>query len=114
MVSYQLSPIIRRRCLLVSTSITVTVGLYTLKLEIISEFGADNVTVTVGWTQQVGVVYNTSILPLIPLICTENTSQLTIQYNAEYNLSVVAVTPCRNTTVAFIRLHYGELAECML
>ena len=34
--------------------ITVTVGLYTPKLEIISEkFGADNVTVTVGWTQQV-------------------------------------------------------------
>ena len=73
------------------------------------EFGADNVTVTVEWAQQTGDLYFTARLsPLAPTLLTESTSrQLTLSYNIGYILTVVAVTPCGNTS-AFIRLHYGE------
>ena len=76
------------------------------------EFGADNVTVIVEWAQQTGDLYYTVRLsPLAPTLLTENTSrQLTLSYNIGYNLTVVAVTPCGNTT-AFNRLHYNNMVR---
>ena len=80
-------------------------------MQVISEdYSPDNVTVTVAWTQQAGAMYNIGIVPLAiaPIVSTGNVnSQLTVVYNNEYNLSVVAVTPCGNTT-AFITLLYGK------
>ena len=73
------------------------------------EYYAGNVSVTVKWTQQVGAMYNATVIPPVPIMSTGSTSrQLTISYNTEYNLSVVAVVPCRDNATAFIRLHYGE------
>ena len=77
---------------------------------IIEEYGADNVTVSVNWAQQVGVTYTARISPLAPISSTgSNSRQLKLSYNTAYNLSVVAVTPCGTTMVAFIGLHYGEV-----
>ena len=79
-------------------------------MQVISEdYSPDNVTVTVAWTQlQAGAMYDIGIVPLAPIVSTGNVnSQLTVVYNTEYNLSVVAVTPCGNTT-AFITLLYGK------
>ena len=82
---------------------------YIPRVQVISEdYSPDNVTVTVAWTQQAGAMYDIGIVPLAPIVSTGNVnSQLTVVYNNEYNLSVVAVTPCGNTT-AFITLHYGK------
>ena len=61
------------------------------------------------WTQQVEAMYDVRVVPPAPIVFTGNTScQLTLSYNIEYNLSVVAVTPCGNA-IAFTRLNYGEL-----
>ena len=90
-------------------STSITVGLYTPRLSIVSEeYRADNVTVNVEWAQQAGVSYYTARLsPLAPSLFSGSTShQQILLYNIVYNLSVVAVTPCGNAT-AFIRLHYG-------
>ena len=65
------------------------------------------------WTpaQEVDVTYFTVTSPLVPVILTGSTNrQLTISYNTEYNLSVVAVTSCRPNATAFIILNYGEVA----
>ena len=71
-------------------------------------FEADNITITVEWAQQVGVVYATTVLPMVPLMFIGSTSlRLTIPYNTEYNFSVEAVGPCRSNTTAVIRLRYG-------
>ena len=73
-------------------------------------YGVDNVIVTAEWAQQAGVSnYTTRISPVAPsaLSIGSTSLQLTLLYNTEYNLSVVAVTPCGNAT-SFIRLHYGE------
>ena len=71
------------------------------------EFGANNVKVTVEWSQQVGAVYNVKMIPLAHTEFAGSTCrQLIIRYNIEYNFSVVAVTPCGNAT-AFTGLHYG-------
>ena len=80
------------------------------------EYSADNITVTVTWIQQLGLVYNASVtvVPLqAPLMFNGSGSssvQLVLEYNAVYNLSVtVAVAPCgANYTETFIALNYGE------
>lgn len=69
------------------------------------EFRANNVTVTVEWDQQVGAMYYVRVLPLVPFEIPSN--QLVLQYNTQYNLSVVASTTCTNST-ATIGLNYGE------
>ena len=79
-------------------------------------YGADNVTVIVKWTQaeqvqQVYVLYSSTVVPSdVSVITTGITSrQLTIPYNMEYNLSIVATTPCRPNATAVIKLNYGEV-----
>ena len=90
-------------CLLVNV-----VDQYTPILHITSdEYRTDNVTVTVDWAQQVGAVYTVRLSPLAPIALNGSTiHQLTLSYNTAYNLSVVVVTPCGNTT-ASIKLNYG-------
>ena len=84
---------------------------YTPILSITSEeYEADNVTATVQWNQEVGISYMSRILPLAPSFFTgSNSQQLILLYNTGYNLSVIAVTPCRTNTTAFIQLSYGEV-----
>ena len=83
---------------------------YTLTLMDISEFSADNVTVTVEWIQQVYTTYDITVVPLVPIEFTGNTScQLTIPYNTEFKLTVEAAAPCRPNTTAFITLNYGKV-----
>ena len=73
------------------------------------EFGTENVTVTVEWAQQVGEVYNATVLSPASLMFTGNASlQLELQYNTEYNLSVEAGAQCGANATAFILLNYGE------
>ena len=78
-------------------------------MQVISkDYSPDNVTVTVAWIQLAGAMYDVGIVPLASIVSTGNVNcQLTVVYNTEYNLSVVAVTPCGNAT-AFITLHYGK------
>ena len=91
----------------------IVIDQYSPMLGITSEeYEADNVSVTVEWSQQMGVVYTVRILPPVPIMFIGNTSlHLTVLYNTEYNLSVVAAAPCRVSITAFIGLNYGELYE---
>jgi hypothetical protein len=78
------------------------------------EYGVDNITVTVEWTQQVQagdlVSYNVSVSPPVPIIYNGNTSlTVVLEYNAEYDLSVDADIQCESNATAFITLNYGEL-----
>ncbi|MCG8625303.1 MAG: hypothetical protein MJE68_25300, partial [Proteobacteria bacterium] len=57
----------------------------------------------------IGIRYSVNITPWVPLIPNGSTSySLIIPYNTEYNFSVVATTPCRPNTTAFITHYYGE------
>ena len=85
---------------------------HTPVLNVSEEYQADNVTVTIMWAPAElidnNITFSTKVSPLVPIISTGSTSrQLIIPYNAEYNLSIVAVTPCGNAT-ASITLNYGE------
>ena len=83
---------------------------YTLTLRVTSkEYSADNVTVTVEWTQQLYATYDVTVVPLVvPIVFTGSTShKLTIPYNTEYNLTVEAAAPCGPNTTALIRLKCG-------
>jgi lipoprotein signal peptidase len=86
--------------------------LYTPTLSIISEtYAVDNVTVTVEWTQKLGVMYTTRIIPqAASLSIGSNSQRLTLSYNTGYNFSVlVADTPCDPVIAAFIQLNYGKI-----
>ena len=55
------------------------------------QFGTHNITVFLEWTQEDGVSYNVSSLPQVALKFTRNTSvQLTVSYNIQYNVNIVA------------------------
>ena len=81
-----------------------------LTLGIVSEeYSADNVTVTVEWTQFVYAIYNAIVVPTVPILFIGSTScRLTIPYNTEYNLTVEAAALCRPNATAFRRFYYGE------
>ena len=71
------------------------------------EFLVNNVTVAVEWARQVGAVYFITVLPPVPVISSGSSNlQLLLEYNTEYNLSVIVVTPCGNVTT-FAALNYG-------
>ena len=92
---------------MLSVALINFIDMYTLTLRVIlEEYGVENVRVTVEWAQQVGVTYTARISPPTPFGSTSR--QLILSYNTCYNLSVVAVTPCENTT-SFIKLSYGEV-----
>ena len=78
-------------------------------LVISEEFGADNVTVTVEWTQVEGVTYQIIIVPqtLITSIG-ESSIQLILLYNTNYNLSVESTLPCQHQAQSHVLLFYGE------
>ena len=83
------------------------------------EYSAENVTVTMymEWLQQLGAVYNVSvhILPLAPSMINGSSSvQLVLEYNTEYNISVVALGPCGVNATAAITLNYGEVFEQLM
>jgi hypothetical protein len=82
---------------------------YSPTLRIISkDYSADNVTVTVEWTQQVYATYNITVVPMVSIVFTGSTSRrLTIPYNKKYNLTVEATAPCRPNTTASILLKHG-------
>ena len=84
--------------------------LSTLTLSIVSKnYTADNVTVTVEWTQQVGAIYNTTVTLLPPassLFAGSNGRNLTLLYNTGYNFSVVAFTRCESATSSIV-LNYS-------
>ena len=77
------------------------------------DYGAENVTVTVEWTQQTGVTYTVKVSPSPPTINPIGTTryQLTIPFNKTYNFSVVAATHCRANAAVYITLHYGEVTD---
>ena len=82
-------------------------------------FGVDTITVTVEWAQKLTFNYTTEVSPLALSIFPGNTtiiiasSQLVLQYNTEYNLSVMAVSPCTNVTgFATATLNYGKMFVC--
>ena len=85
-------------------------GPSTPTLSIVSEnFTADNVTVTVEWTQQVGAMHNTTVTLLPPassLFTGSNGQNLTLLYNTGYNFSVVAFTRCESATASIV-LNYS-------
>lgn len=81
---------------------------------VLEEYGVDNVTVALEWTQQMQagdtVPYNVSISPLVPIIFNGSTSlKLALEYNLEYNLSVEADVHCESNATAFVTLYYGGI-----
>ena len=73
------------------------------------EYIADVVTVIVEWSEEQGVTYNITIVPMVPIIFTGSTSvQLIVSYNIEYNVTLEAVAVCQSVAPSRIRLFYGE------
>ena len=99
------------RSMQASTAIITVTDENTPTLSVSEQYEADNVTVIMEWDQQVYDTCCTRVTPLPPLIFTGSTTcQLVyiLQYNTEYNLSVVAAAPCRPNVTVAITLHYGE------
>ena len=87
---------------------------HTLTLRNVTDYSADNITVSVEWNQLSHAKYNIIVVPLVPMVFVGNTSrQLIIQYNTEYNLTIEAVAPCRMPLLSedFIMVRYGPVVS---
>ena len=74
------------------------------------KYSADNVTITMEWSQLAYATYRVTVVPAVSIVITGSTRcQLTIPYNMEYTLTIEATAPCRPNTTALIRLKYGEV-----
>ena len=75
------------------------------------EFGSDNVTVTVEWTQE-GATYQIIVVPQTPINFTgESSIQLILSYNINYNLSMESALPCQHQAQSHVLLFYGEFND---
>ena len=84
---------------------------YTPLLRVTSvKYSAENVTVTVEWSQlAVYARYDVTVVPAVSIVIAGSTRrQLTIPYNVNHTLTVETTTPCRPNTSALIGLKYGE------
>ena len=73
------------------------------------QFGTESVTANLEWEQEVDdiVFYDVNVIPHVAIRFTGSTNvQLTLSYNTQYNVSVVA-TLCGKNTTDIIGLHYG-------
>ena len=72
------------------------------------QFGIDNITVVVGWSEQDGVLDNLIILPRAIKISNGSTNVvLTIHYNILYNISII-ISLCGQVSINTLVLNYGE------
>jgi hypothetical protein len=73
------------------------------------EYGKDNATVILNWTQQNGALYYANIIPQVPITFVTNTSiELIVPFNVQYNLSIIGSLCDQNGTATIIDLNFGE------
>ena len=81
---------------------------------VVLNFGVDNATVSLSWTQQESslVSYNVSIVPQAAVIFVQGpesiTIQLTVSYNTWYNVSIVGTLCGRKISSTTVELDYGK------
>ena len=73
------------------------------------QFRPKDISVTLEWTGTNGVSYSVSADPEVVVNYTGRSSaQITVSYDIEYNISVVA-SLCGITTTNFAIIHHGKL-----
>ena len=79
------------------------------------EYRADSIAVIIEWTQLEGVSYNITIVPMVPVIYTGNTSvQLIASHNTEYSVSLEASAVCQSIVSSNITLFYGKSLDKLI
>ena len=80
-------------------------------------YETDNVLIMLDWTPQEGVFYNVISIPPVAIIVfiTRTSVQLALQYNTQYNVSILA-TSCEQsfTTIVDHDLKFGEFIHAYL
>ena len=95
-----------------------TLSVYSNPLNVmveVSNFGVDDVPVTLSWTQQQkGVSYEVNIVPQVAAMSlahpgTDSTSlQLTITYNTHFIVNILGTLCGQNVSSTRIELNYGK------
>lgn len=86
-----------------------TITAFPTNVEVESEqFQGENATVTLKWAQGDNEFYNVDVIPHAPRQYTENTTiELTLLYNIQYNVSIVAFL-CEYNRTDTIEFLYGK------
>ena len=77
------------------------------------QFGVDNVTVDLQWTEELNssfnlVTYHVSVEPMAHVVTGNSRANLTLQYNTPYNMSVVADVCGRINATTTLLVNYGK------
>ena len=86
-----------------------TAHLINLPEVVVSElFMREHVSVLLEWSGINGVIFDVSVTPHVVESFAQSTSfQLTVSYNTQYNVSVMA-SLCGQNNTTVTELHYGE------
>ena len=72
------------------------------------KFKSENVTIILKWAQGDNEFHNVSVYPYVPIHYIGSTTiELTLLYNVQYNVSIVAYL-CEYNTTDVIKLLYGK------
>ena len=72
-------------------------------------FGEDNVTVSLEWAHENGVMYHVDVIPQVPIRFLRSSTiiLLTVLYNMLYNVTVVGSLCGQNSTQSVIEIYLG-------
>ena len=71
-------------------------------------FGEDNVTVSIDWANENGVMYHVDVSPQVPIRLLRSTIVLlTVLYNTLYNVTVVGSLCEQNSTQSIVEIYFG-------
>ena len=78
-----------------------------------TNFGNDNVTVTLEWSQHSGETYTVVTVPEAVNVSfiTSTSVQLVLLYNTEYNVTVTATLCGHSNATNFTTIHYGIIVH---
>ena len=78
-------------------------------LQVNKQFGTENITIVLWWTEDEGVLHDLLVVPQAVKIHNGSTSiVLALQYNVLYNVSVT-LSLCGEMSTSTLELNYGNM-----
>ena len=72
-------------------------------------FRNDCVAVSLQWAEENGVLYYADVTPQVPMLIGNTSIQLIVQYNTQYNVSILPSLCGQNNTATVIELKFSKL-----
>ena len=75
----------------------------------VSNFGIENIFVTLTWREEIGASYNVTVVPQVVMNFTGQAAvQLMVSYNIIYNVTVLIIVCGQTIAMTMTKVKYGQ------